>query len=389
MSGKAVYIYSPEFLRYRFSDSHPFNPLRLKLTLELAQEAGVLRPDELVPPRGPAPEEDLALVHERSYLEAVKRAGHTGQVDGDALLFGLGTDDNPIFPSMHEVTALIVGGTWTAAELVATGECQHAFNPAGGLHHAHRARASGFCIYNDAAVAIARLQRDYGLRAVYLDLDAHHGDGVQEAFYDNPGVLTISFHETGRYLFPGTGEVEERGRNAGYGYAFNVPLEAFTEDDSWLECFTAVVPPLVRDFAPDIIFSQHGCDAHRFDDLSHLCATTRLYRETARLIHALAHEVAGGRWVALGGGGYDIWRVVPRAWTLVWAELAERPLPERIPSAWLARWQPQSPFPLPEYFLDSPNAFPPVPRRAEIAEKNRLTVRRLLGDFYWPLAGQA
>ncbi|MDI3280209.1 MAG: acetoin utilization protein AcuC [Bacillota bacterium] len=389
MSGKAVCIYSPEFLRYRFSDTHPFNPLRLELTLDLAREAGVLKPEELLPPRSPAPEEDLALVHDRSYLEAVKRAGHTGRVDGEATLFGLGTDDNPIFPYMHEAAALIVGGTWTAAELVATGQCQHAFNPAGGLHHAHRARAAGFCIYNDAAVAIARLQRDYGLRAVYLDLDAHHGDGVQEAFYDDPGVLTISFHETGRYLFPGTGEVEERGRNAGYGYAFNVPLEAFTEDDSWLECFTAVVPPLVRDFAPDIIFSQHGCDAHRFDDLSHLCATTRLYQETARLIHALAHEVAGGRWVALGGGGYDIWRVVPRAWTLVWAELAERPLPEQIPATWRARWQPRSPFPLPEYFLDPPDAFPPVPRRAEIAEKNRLTVRRLLGDFYWPLSGQA
>lgn len=378
MSGKYVYLHSNDYQKYKFSPAHPFNPLRLDITMDLLQTSGLLLPEEIAEPQA-ATREDLCLVHSSGYVAKVEAASITGEDIGGLANYGLGTEDNPVFPDMHQACSLIVGSTITAARMVMEGQVHHAVNLAGGLHHAHRSQASGFCIYNDAAVAIAWLKQKYGSRVVYIDIDAHHGDGVQWLFYEDPDVLTISFHETGRYLFPGTGGERELGRGPGYGYSLNIPLEAFTEDQSWLEGFRRLVIPAVQEFKPDLIISQNGCDGHWLDPLSDLCATLHTYREIPRLVHQLAHEAAGGRWVVLGGGGYDYWRVVPRAWTWLWAEVTDRTVPEHAPAQWLARWQSQSPVPMPEKMMDNPRDYQAIPRRGEIEEKNALTVDKVLG----------
>ena len=378
-----LFVHDPQLGQYDFGPEHPLRPQRHLLLMDLLEHSGILQPE------GPeilvqhqASREELLLAHSPAYIAAVERLSAedggidslTGRYAVDPETFGFGMGDNPIFAGMHEASARIAGGTLAAARAVMAGTARHAFNPTGGLHHARRDRASGFCIYNDAAVAIAALLQAYEARILYVDFDAHHGDGVQWAFYDEPRVMTVSFHETGRYLFPGTGDVLELGQGAGRGFSVNIPLEAFTEDDSWLEAVQALLPSLVETFHPDLLVSQHGCDAHSWDPLAHLALTTRATAAQARLVHELAHEHCQGRWVALGGGGYDSYRVVPRAWALVWSELAGRPLPEALPPAWRERWQAESPDPLPLRFLDAPEDFPPKPRREEIARQNRRVV---------------
>jgi len=374
----ALMVYGDAFLRYRFHDSHPFQPKRIQLTLDLIRSFGWIEEDQLIAPRRAA-DKELARTHEESFIETVKQAPG-GALSTERLeACGLGTEDNPVFPGMHEAAATVVGGTLVAAEQVMSGKCEHALNLAGGLHHALRGRASGFCIYNDAAVAIAWLRKEYDARVLYIDTDAHHGDGVQWAFYDDPQVMTISIHETGKYLFPGTGSVYERGQGPGFGTSINLPLDAFTEDESWLDAFLRVVPEAARRFRPDVILSQNGCDAHRYDPLTHLSATMRIYREIPRTVHQLAHELCDGRWIAVGGGGYDMWRVVPRAWTWLWAEMNDcAPEEADIPAEWLKRWQSESPVDLPQTLHDPDGLFSPIPRRAEITEKNRRTTDQVL-----------
>src|SRR5690606_27658723 len=235
--------------------------------------------------------------------------------------WGLGTEDNPIFPGMHEATATIVGGTLRCAEMVMSGEVRRAFNVAGGLHHAHRDRASGFCIYDDLAAAIAWIRERYDARVLYIDYDAHHGDGVQGIFYHDPDVLTLSIHESGRYLFPGTGFVDELGEGDGYGYSLNLPMEPHTGDESWLNATRSLLPEVFEAFRPGVRVLQNGCAAHLLDPLPQLRCSTRLYEETVGLCCELAERHCEGRVIATGGGGYSVWRVVPRAWTLVWATL--------------------------------------------------------------------
>lgn len=374
---RAALVWSEGYINYRHADEHPMNPLRLRLTASLIEAVGAWPPaSQLLTPE-PASEADLAAVHTPDYIETVKRVSRPENREFQAYTYGLGPGDNPIFVGMHEAAALIAGGTLTGALAIAEGRFDHAYNFAGGLHHAMAQRASGFCIYNDAAVAIRRLLRDFNYRIAYVDIDVHHGDGVQALFYDDPRVLTISLHETGRHLFPGTGDISELGRGPGLGYAVNLPLEPFTTDASWLECFHELVPPLIRAFQPDLIISQHGCDTHLKDPLAHLAATTRLARETAATFHALAHEVSQNRWLALGGGGYDIWDVVPRAWTIVWLEMAGLPIPDEVPASWRARWAAQSPVKLPERFDDPPVTPMPPDRLRQIAERNRQTLRAL------------
>jgi acetoin utilization protein AcuC len=266
-----------------------------------------------------------------------------------------------------------------SCRLVMRGDAAHAMCITGGLHHALRSRASGFCVYNDAGVAIARLKEEYpGIRVAYVDTDAHHGDGVQWIFYDDPDVLTVSMHESGRYLFPGTGGIEEWGRDGGVGYSVNVPLEPYTDDESWISCFEAAVPEVLRTFGPDLILSQNGCDGHALDPLTHLCATTRLYEHVPRRIHDLAHELCEGRWVATGGGGYDIWRVVPRAWTTLWTVVSHQELPERVAEDWLMVRGQKSPVELPVLMRDDPADYPPLDRAAQIADHNQRTTWALL-----------
>jgi acetoin utilization protein AcuC len=327
----------------------------------------------------PATADDLLTVHNLTYIRLVQQAG-MGLADRTELRrYGIGTSDNPVVPNVHEAGSLVVGAVLKACRLVMGGEVEHAMCISGGLHHALRSEASGFCFYNDAGVAIARLKEEHpGIRIAYLDTDAHHGDGVQWMFYDDPQVLTISMHESGRYLFPGTGGVEEKGMGDGVGYSVNVPLEPFTDDESWIQCFDAVVPEVLGAFGPDLILSQNGCDGHKLDPLTHLSATTRLYEHVPNRVHDLAHELCDGRWVATGGGGYDIWRVVPRAWTTLWAAVSHQELPGETPEDWLAKWGEHSPVKLPRLMRDDPLDYPPIERAQQISDTNLRAVERVL-----------
>ena len=375
---RTALVWDPRITSYRFRPDHPFNPRRLELTVSLIEALGLVGTPtaRMVAPRL-ATEAELLRVHAPDYVAAVKRLSEPGADLSEAWRWGLGTDDTPVFPGMHQVTSLVVGATLRAAELVMQGEVVRAFNPAGGLHHAHRDRGSGFCVYDDLAVAIAWIREAYGARVLYIDYDAHHGDGVQGIFYSDPEVLTLSLHESGRYLFPGTGFVDELGEGEGYGYSLNLPLEQFTEDGSWLWLHERVIPEVAEAFRPDVIVLQNGCDGHVLDPLTHLRATTRLYEETVRITCEVADRHCGGRIVATGGGGYAVWRVVPRAWTLVWAGLSGQPVAGPVPHAWLDRWQGESPDLLPDCLRDREGDYPPVPRRDEVEATNRRTLESL------------
>ncbi|MTD29548.1 acetoin utilization protein AcuC [Planomicrobium sp. YIM 101495] len=374
----AVFVFSDDQLGYRFSETHPFNQKRLLLTIDLLREMNALDAASVVPARI-ATDEELMLAHDPRYIEAVKKAsrGELSPEAGEG--FGIGTEDTPIFENMHEASARLVGGTLTAADYVMEGKAQHALNLGGGLHHGFRGKASGFCIYNDSSVAINYIKQKYGARVLYIDTDAHHGDGVQWCFYDDPDVCTVSIHETGRYLFPGTGNINERGNGQGYGTSFNFPIDAFTEDESFLDIYRTSMREIVEFFKPDVILSQNGADAHYLDPLTHLSSTMKIYREIPKIAHELAHEFCDGKWIAVGGGGYDIWRVVPRAWSLIWMEMNNVPLPEGpLPQNWLDKWQPESPVELIGTWDDPDGLYKPIPRKAEITDKNAQMMEKAL-----------
>jgi acetoin utilization protein AcuC len=280
----------------------------------------------------PASDAQLLSFHDSSYIFAVKH----GQDDADALArHGIGPGDTPWFADMHNASARIVGASCAAVDIVLAGRAVRAFAPAGGLHHAHRDHAAGFCVYNDVAVAISSaIARDPGLRVAYVDIDAHHGDGVQNAFYAEPRVLTVSLHEDGRYIFPGTGSYRERGAGKGLGTSVNVPMPPYATPECYLLAFDRVVAPAVRAFAPDLLVTQNGGDAHWSDPLTSLSLTLDGYEALFRRLVALAEELTGGRIVALGGGGYSWLTVVPRIWTLLAATLLNVSLPEVLPAPW-------------------------------------------------------
>ncbi|MCL6472583.1 MAG: acetoin utilization protein AcuC [Firmicutes bacterium] len=335
MSEPVAFLYNERFQEYELSPSHPLKPIRLKLTYELLKDYGAFDKSQLaVFPGRLATDEELMLVHSAAYIDVVKRVGGTGSADTLAYSHGIGPGDNPPFKGMHEASSLIAGCSIAATEQVMDGKTKHSINISGGLHHALKDRASGFCIYNDAAVAIAHAIKAYGIKVAYIDIDAHHGDGVQWAFYDRDDVLTISLHESGQYLFPGTGFIDEVGIGKGEGYSVNVPLDPGTFDDLYLLAFDAIVPPLIKVFKPDLIVSQNGCDTHYTDPLAELSLTTNAYEQLYSRIHELAHEVCEGRLVALGGGGYQAYQVVPRAWALLSAELADFTLDDAVPQQW-------------------------------------------------------
>jgi acetoin utilization protein AcuC len=323
-------VWDERYLAYDFGD-HPLNPVRLDLTIRLARELGVLDRLDVTAPE-PADEAQLLSVHDAAYLHAVRRASEDPGFSG----FGLGTSDDPVFPGMYDASALVAGGSAQAALRVWTGELQHAVNIAGGLHHAMRGYASGFCIFNDVVLAIRTMLAAGASRVAYIDVDVHHGDGVQAAFYDDPRVLTISLHQDPRTLFPGTGMPREVGTGAAEGTAVNVALPPGTDDAGWLRAFRAVVPGAVRAFRPEVLVTQCGCDTHHEDPLANLELTVDGQRTAIAELHRLAHELAGGRWVAFGGGGYGLVRCVPRTWTHLLAEATGRPVaPETpIPPGW-------------------------------------------------------
>ena len=333
--GDGCVVFDPSLTAYDFGPHHPMNPLRVDLTIELATALGVIGEGALdTVPAPDASDEDLATVHGQEFIEAVIAA--SADPDRADARFGLGTDDNPAFPHMHEAARHVVGASVEAARRVWTGQNLHAANVAGGLHHAMPDAASGFCVYNDIAAAIKWLLANGAEKVAYIDVDVHHGDGVEAIFYDDPRVLTISLHETGQMLFPGTGFAADTGGPQAEGSAVNVALPPGTSDAGWLRAFHAVVPPLVKEFAPDIIVTQHGCDSHREDPLAHLMLTVDGQRASYLALHDLVHEVCDGKWVALGGGGYSIADVVPRAWTHLLSIVGGAPLEAETetPRAW-------------------------------------------------------
>jgi acetoin utilization protein AcuC len=318
----SVVIWAEELLGYDLGD-HPLDPVRVELTIALARELGVLdRPGVSVEAPEPADEATLTRVHDLAYLNAVR----TASVDASFVGWGLGTPDNPVFPRMHEASSLVAGATLRAAEAVWHGEAKRAVNVAGGLHHAMRDRASGFCVYNDPAVAITRLLDLGAERVAYVDVDVHHGDGVQAIFWDDPRVLTISLHETPLTLFPGTGFPYETGGPDAEGSAVNLALPPGTDDAGWLRAFHAVVPAALRAFRPQVLFSQCGADTYRIDPLADLRLTVDGQRASYLAMRALADELCGGRWIATGGGGYALFEAVPRSWTHLLAIATGDPL---------------------------------------------------------------
>lgn len=311
------------------------NQVRIELTYELLKALGVFeREDVLLQEPKEVKDEVLRLFHGQEYIDKVKEASD-GTLHTGSFIFGLGTGDNPIFKGMYEASVVHVGATIQSTDLVASEKVNHSFSPAGGLHHASETSASGFCIFNDVVIGIKYLMEKYGAKKVaYVDIDSHHGDGVQWAFYTNPNVLTISFHESGRYLFPGSGFVREIGEGEGKGYSVNVPFPPYTRDGSYLKAFREIVPALLSSFKPDCIFTQLGADAHFSDPLTHLMISTTSYREIGKTIHELAHELCGGKWVAVGGGGYDP-AAVARVWSILFGQMVGIEFEDELPKEWL------------------------------------------------------
>lgn len=329
---RAAFVYDPALAAHVLRDDHPMKPRRLQMVYELLQAYGAFEhPDALLVPPRPATEDEVRLIHDQRYIDAV-RALSSGHYLVDAARYGFSADgDNPVYPGMYDAALLSTGATMVAAELVVGGQARVAFNSSGGLHHAGRDRASGFCVFNDPAIAIAWMVRQ-GLRVAYVDIDAHHGDGVQYAFYRTDRVLTISTHESGRYLFPGTGEAWETGEGEGQGYSVNVPLLPYTGDGTYLAAFDQVVPPLVEAYKPDVLVAQLGVDAYHSDPLTHLQLTAATYRQVIPRLLQLAPRV-----VALGGGGYDL-AAVARLWTRAYGWMLGVEWPERVPADYAGRY---------------------------------------------------
>lgn len=368
-------VFGPRSLTYDFGPGHPLTPRRFGPGIDLLRAVGAV--PGLAPE--PAPVAQLRWCHTKRYIDVVKRFS-SDPFGPPAMGIGEGGDCPP-FPGMHAASASVAGGSIRAVEAVLRGDAEHAQHPGGGLHHAMAERASGFCIYNDPALAIARARRD-GLRVLYLDFDVHHGDGVQVLHAPDPGVLTFSIHETGRMLFPGTGDPDEIGEGTAAGTSVNVPLPPGTGEGGWLAGVRRLVPELAASFGPDLIVSQHGADSHAWDPLAHLNVTTTAMSEAARLTDALAHRHAGGRWLATGGGGYDAYRVVPRAWALTWLAGAHREVPDATPAAWRDRWGGEAArygqAPLPTTFTDLPNAGLPLDRTATAIDANAIEIAELV-----------
>ena len=324
---RAAFVYGDALSGHELRTDHPMRPVRLRYTYDLLQAYGAFDGDAsmLVPPR-PALEEELRWLHSSQYISAV-RSFSVGLSGYDPRRFNfVGQGDNPIYSGMYDAAVLSTGASLAAAELVANRDVDVAFSISGGLHHAAAGHASGFCIFNDPALAIMYL-RQRGLRVAYVDIDAHHGDGVQNAFFDDDSVLTISVHESGQFLFPGTGFVNEVGVGSGIGYSVNLPLYPYTDDEIYLEAFHQVVPAILRAFAPDVLVTQLGIDSYHTDPLTHLQVTTRGYVEAVRELSRM-----GIPWLALGGGGYDL-MAVARAWTLAYGVMLDVDWPDEIPGS--------------------------------------------------------
>jgi acetoin utilization protein AcuC len=350
LPGKTGLIWDERFLDYNFGPQHPLRPIRVKLTYDLIRSKGILQQGsvEVIRPRLAAREEIL-LFHEEDYVRLVEQYSKRGSG-----LLDIG--DTPAFKGCYEATSLVVGASIVAADAVMRGGLSHAFNPSGGLHHAHPERASGFCIFNDPAVVIAHLKSEYNLtRIVYLDIDAHHGDGVMYGFYDDPSVLDIDFHESGNFLFPGTGFPDEIGKGEARGLKLNIPLPPSTGDEAYLDAFEQIVPDALKKYRPEIILVQCGADGHIDDRLAHLRLTTKVYTEVVSQMHNLAHDLCNGRLLLFGGGGYTLANV-PRVWTVAFSTLAGVKPSDEIPSEWSKEFEKAAKEDPPHKLYDKPTS---------------------------------
>ncbi len=370
-------IYDPAYRSYSFGESHSFSPLRVEIMLDLLEALG--HPFQPVAPQ-PATHEDILSVHSDYYVRRVV-ALSDGESVPDSAEYGLGTPDNPVFPGMDEAARWLVGGALHGARMIDAG-ARRVLQLGGGLHHAQRNMASGFCIYNDLAIAMQWLTRR-GLWVAYVDVDVHHGDGVQQILYDDKRVLTMSFHESGEYLFPGTGDIHELGSGLGRGFKLNVPLHPFTEGESYLEVFEQVVPRALRQFRPGVLVVQAGADAHYDDPLADLMLTTGDYEKIFHLILQWADEFTAGRVLFTLGGGYSF-RATPRVWALLYLLLHDLPVPKDVPASWRSKWSAVMDGTPPEQFHDPPLEAGGT-NREEIARSNRHTAGRLLDAArpYW------
>jgi acetoin utilization protein AcuC len=375
----AALIHRPDYARYDFGPEHPFTPARLSMLLDLMRELG----HDLQPLAAPAAtREEILSIHDEAYVEVIE-ALDRGEARPDAERFGLGTPDNPIFPGMDLAARWLVGGALHGARLLMEGTEQRVLQLGGGLHHAQRSHAAGFCLYNDLAVAIQAMV-DHGWHVAYLDIDLHHGDGVQNLFYDNDRVLTLSLHESGHYLYPGTGHIQELGSGSARGFSLNVPLEPFSEAEDYLEAFDAVVPQALAWFSPQVLVVQAGADAHFADPLGDLALTTQTFQALYQRILTLAQRHAQGRLLVTLGGGYEA-QVVARVWAILMLTMLELPLPEELPAPWMERWQHLLGTGLSPHLHDPVPAYSPLPGREVRSRHNRDTVARLLDTMsrYW------
>ena len=372
-------IYHPDYKKYDLGTGHPFNPVRAEMVLDFLKREKYLKkalmPETVTP-------EDLEIIHDKSYIEIVESVS-CGENSDKAEDYGLGTLDNPISKGMAEGARLQIGGTLLGTRLLLENKAKKVIQFGGGFHHAHRSLAAGFCIYNDLGLAIKEMVKA-GWHIAYLDLDVHHCDGVQEIFYSDENVMTISIHESGEFLFPGTGWLHELGNGMGRSLKLNVPLEPFTEGDSYLEIINGIAAPALKWFKPDALIVQAGADAHYSDPLADLMLTTQDFEKVYRLILELVNQFCKGKVLFTLGGGYSI-MATPRIWILLYLILFNIEIPLKLPEDWRLYWQKKINKELPEFLHDPVPAFDPIPRKQEIVEHNHELIQRLTDAVspYW------
>ncbi len=364
-------IYHPKYSLYNLGAGHPFNPARTEMVLDLLNELNI--PVQTETPE-PVSAESLYTIHDKDYVNAIEALSRGEKIEG-AEKYGVGTVDNPVTQGMAEGARYQSGGTLLGAKMLIENKAKKVLQMGGGFHHARRHLAEGFCIYNDLALAIKEMT-DAGMYVAYIDIDVHHGDGVQEIFYSDDKVMTISFHESGEYLFPGTGWIHELGQGMGRSLKLNLPLEPFTEGDSFIEIMNGILQPALTWFNPDALVIQAGADAHCTDPLADLLLTTRDYQKIFKSLIGFADQHCSGKALFTLGGGYSI-TAAPRIWTILYSTLLNIDIPDRLPDKWRKKWGNIIQKELPLNLHDKEPAFDPIPRKKEIEKRNRDFLRRL------------
>jgi len=315
-TGKKILIYSSSLSSFEFGPDHPFKPDRAARMMELLNRYSLIYENnqEIIDPE-PIEEDLLKLFHSKKYLNLLKKSSE-GIFDLEMLEAGIGNPDNPVIIGIYDFFRKAAGGTHHGAMMLLNNEADFVFNPHGGFHHAGKNYAEGFCYINDIAITIQDLVNK-GQKVAYIDIDVHHGNGVQDAFYSTDRVLTISIHETGKTLYPWGGYENETGIKMGEGYNINIPLLEGTDDDVYLYAFESLIPEAVKKFNPDILLAEIGGDVHMEDPLAHLSLTSNGYKKAISIIRGLCPKI-----LATGGGGYNLYKT-SALWTIAWAEFCQ------------------------------------------------------------------